>query len=136
MSQIYSETDPVQDVQFTDNPAILPRRLEYQDMTLAIADILASWRQSLLAHEWLDENGATRPKNALSQRHRRQREHIENLVAEARPLPKPVLGIGMFEHIEIGAGRDVVLTLAALGFGTVPVHVPLAHAEDFTRNAL
>lgn len=116
---------------FTDNPAVTARRQEYQDMHMAIADILASWRQSLLAHEWLDNDGVVRARDALSQRHRRQREHIEKLLADQQPLPTPVLGIGMFENIEIGAGRDVVLTLAAHGIEMIPVHVPLAHIEDF-----
>lgn len=118
-------------LQFSDNPAVTARRQEYQDIQMAIADILQSWRSSLLAHEWLDNDGAVRPKDALSQRHRRQREHIETLLADRQPLPTPVLGIGMFETIEIGAGRDVVLTLAAHGVETIPVHVPIAHIADF-----
>ena len=129
------DTISSQDIQFITNSAILPRRMEYQDMRLAISDILVSWRQSLLAHKWLDSEGVLLPKDNLAERQRRQREHIELLIAEAQPLPAPVLGIGMFEHIEIGAGRDIVLTLAAHEVETIPVHVPLVHIEDFNRLA-
>ena len=136
MTAVSQETISSQDVQFTTNPAILPRRLEYQDMQLAMADILSSWHQSLLAHKWLDSQGQLRPKDNLAERQRLQRAHVEQLIADRQPLPTPVLGIGMFEHIEIGAGRDVVLTLAAHGIETIPAHVPLAHIEDFNGLAL
>ena len=47
-------------------------------------------------------------------------------------LPRPVLGWGLFDCVEIGSGRDVFLTLAALGMRHIPVHAPRSMIEALT----
>jgi hypothetical protein len=36
------------------------------------------------------------------------------------------------ENVEIGAGRAVFLTLAALGAKKLPVHIPKTHEDEFS----
>jgi hypothetical protein len=41
------------------------------------------------------------------------------------------LGIGLQDNVEIGSERAVLLTLAALGYETMPVHIPKSNESDF-----
>ena len=39
--------------------------------------------------------------------------------------------IGMMDNVEIGVGRAELLTLAAAGIETMPVHIPKSSESDF-----
>ena len=47
------------------------------------------------------------------------------------PLEYAVLGLGLNDNVEIGAGRAVFLTLVAEGYRRLPVYIPKSCLEDF-----
>ncbi len=123
--------DPLIPASFIDNPAIRGREDKFLCLTVAIAPLLASWKESLFAHEWLKPDGSLKKPEELNEINRGKRLAVENAVRKGLPVPRPVLGLGITDTVEIGSGKDVLLTLAAMTHDTLPVHVPKSHADDF-----
>ncbi len=121
----------VSQIDFTDNPAIKGREDHYEAVTVSIPAILKSWRHSLFSFEWLTADGRIKAPEDLPEGERSKRRSVEDLLARGEPLETPVLGIGLMENVEIGAGKAVFLTLAAHQADTIPVHIPKSHAGDF-----
>lgn len=118
-------------VHFTDNPLIAAKARNYEDLLVDTARVLESWRLSLLSHEWLDNNGAIRTLPQLKPDLQSQHKAVLAAIKAGSTIAKPVLGIGIYENVEIGIGRDVFLTLASLGMPKIPVHVPASMIKDF-----
>ncbi len=116
---------------FIDNPAIKGREDKFLSHDVAVSLVIASWRESLFAHEWLKSDGSLKNLSELNESNRQKRLDVEAAFKEGRPLVKPVLGLGITDSVEIGSGKDVLLTLACLAQDTVSVHIPKSHAEDF-----
>ena len=116
---------------FIDNPAIKGREDKFLSLNVAIAPIVASWKESLFSHEWLKPDGSVKSLSELNDANRLRRIEVEAALKEGRALPKPVLGLGIMDTVEIGSGKDVLMTLASMSEMTIPVHVPKSHADDF-----
>lgn len=121
----------VASLQFTDHSSLKGREDRYAVVRVDTAAILKSWRQSLFSFEWLTPEGALRDLDDLPLHERDKRLKVEKHLANGDPLERPVLGIGILDNIEIGAGRDVFLTLAAQGIKTIEVHIPRSCQNDF-----
>lgn len=119
------------EIKFTDNPAVLGREAHYASLRVDTAKVLASWKQSLFSFEWLRPDGSIKDSAELSPPELEKRRHVENALAQGAPVPKPVLGIGIMENVEIGIGRAEFLTLAAHGALVIEAHVPASNREDF-----
>ena len=120
-------------LEFIDNTALAGRRDRYLSVEVDVAKVMASWRLSLFAYEWLERDGRIKQPNALSTTEQPKRRAVEDALIRHAALQKPVLGIGVMDNIEIGSGRAVLLTLAALGAATMPVHIPVTHHNDFKK---
>lgn len=120
-------------LQLTDHPAIGGRADRYKVVTVAVARVLASWRESLMAHEWLNEHGHFRDTDHLNMLDRDKVLKTEKALNNREPLPRPVLGIGILDNVEIGAGREVFYVLARAGHKTLEVHIPLSNEKEFNR---
>lgn len=116
---------------FMDNPAIKGREDKFLSLEVAIAPLIASWKESLFAYEWLKPDGSLKKLSELSETNREKRLQVEAALKEGKSLPKPVLGLGITDSVEIGSGKDVLLTLASLTHPTLQVHIPKSHADDF-----
>ena len=116
---------------FEDNPAIRGREDRFIVVEAKIAPILASWRESLFAHEWLLPDGTIKTMTDMTAEMRERRHLIEIQLQNSQPLQRPVLGIGITDNVEIGDGRDLLLHLASKGIKTIPVHIPKSHKDDF-----
>lgn len=119
------------EVHFTDNSIIQSRAEQYIEITVDADAILKSWRQSLFSHEWLLPDGQIKPAKELPAAEQPKRESVELALAGGRTIAKPVLGIGLLDNVEIGAGKAEFLTLAALGYAKIPVHIPKSNESDF-----
>lgn len=122
----------IKTVNFIDNPAIASRREGYLDVTVNTEKVLKSWKRSLYAFEWMLPDGRIRSCGELPEAEQPRRRIVEEKLERNEPLEKPVLGIGLLDTVEIGAGRATFLTLAALGLESVPVHIPQSSEKDFT----
>lgn len=118
---------------FVPHPAIAGDEASFITLNINVTKVIASYRKSLFAHEWLDKDGKIKGMDDLSVNLRNQRRTIESMARDHQPMVQPVLGIGMLDCVEIGAGRDVIMTLAAHGVDVMPVHVPAIMAAEFQK---
>lgn len=116
---------------FVDNPSLKGREDRYMVVHVNTLAVLKSWRASLFSFEWLTPGGDIRTLDDLPLHERDKRLKIETSLKQGHPFERPVLGIGMLDNVEIGAGRDIFLTLAATGAKTIEVHIPQSSQKDF-----
>lgn len=116
---------------FTDNQAVKGREERFIKLDIKVGPVIASWRDSIFAHEWLNSEGHIKKSTEMIEKVRLRREAIESQLLETCPLERPVLGIGIMDNIEIGSGKDLFLCLAAMGITTIPVHIPKSNEKDF-----
>ncbi|MCB1538779.1 MAG: hypothetical protein H6865_04580 [Rhodospirillales bacterium] len=116
---------------FTDNPVALAQAGRYAEICVDAARVLADWRRSLFAHELLDADGRVKGDEDLSETRLEKREAARARLRSGAALEKPILGIGIFDNVEIGAGSDVLALLVLEGCTAVPVHVRSGQVSDF-----
>ncbi len=121
-------TTALKTLEFHDNTAA---KGSYTCVIVSIPAILKSWKNSLFSFEWLNPDGSIKNIDSLPLVQREKRLEVELLLNDKNPLPKPVLGIGLMNTVEIGAGKAIFLTLAAHNHDSIPVHIPLSHENDF-----
>ena len=123
----------MQDVKFKDHKTVLQNPARYETVMVDVAAVLKSWRVSMFSFEWLDKNGAIKAKIDLPKKEQAKRQEAEDAIANGVALEMPVMGIGLTDNIEIGAGRPIFLTVAAHGVKTVPVHIPASNKDEFKK---
>lgn len=116
---------------FTDNKVASTKPELYACIQANVGEIIKSWRLSVFSYEWLTPDGAIKSADELSELERTKRYVVEDAINNGAPLEKPVLGIGMQDNVEIGSGRAVLLTLAAQGVETMPIHILKSNESDF-----
>lgn len=116
---------------FADNPVAAAQPDRYAEITVDAVKVLQDWRQSLLAHELIDKNGFVKGDEDITETRLEKRERIRLRLSAGQALEKPILGIGIFDNIEIGAGSDILATLVMEGVTTLPVHVRSSQLRDF-----
>lgn len=118
-------------ITFEENPSVKLRNQPYETIEVDLEKVLKSWKASLYSFEWLDQDGKIKPVAALKDADQERRRQIEARIEKGMPLEMPILGIGMLDNVEIGVGKAVLLTAAAMGTKTMPVHVASVHLDDF-----
>lgn len=116
---------------FIDNAVALANPERYLSVTVEAGIVLESWKSSLYSFEWLRPDKTIKAAAELNDSERAKREAVEAKIKQGGPLSRPVLGIGMLDNIEIGAGRAEFLTLCAMGARYIPVHIPKSNESDF-----
>lgn len=117
----------------TGNSSLKGREDRYEVVRVRIPAILKSWRSSLFSFEWLHPDGTLRSLDELPLHERDKRLKVEKALKQGQRVERPVLGIGLLDNVEIGAGRDVFLTLAAQGVQDAEVHIPVSCRKDFKQ---
>ena len=87
--------------------------------------------------EWLDKKGRIKAFKDLKPVKQEKRLLIEEALKNGARIERPILGIGLYDNVEIGSGRAAFVTLAAQGFNRIPVHVrksQLIHFQGFMRD--
>lgn len=116
---------------FVDSAAVKGREGSYTVVTVSVGSVLESWRCSLLAHEWVEPDGRLKAPDSLPQQEQARCREIVACLDRGEALERPVLGIGIFDTVEIGAGRATFLMLASGGMQAIPVHIPRSHMDEF-----
>ena len=115
---------------FTDNKAASDTT-KYISAEVRLDAVVKSWRDSVFSFEWLDADGAIKPASDLSEREQNKRKAVEDALNSEQAITKPVLGIGLEDNVEIGSARAELLTLAAHGLESMPVHIRKSNESDF-----
>ena len=118
---------------FIDHKAVSAAPDTYIELEVNVAQILKSWRSSLFSFEWLQSDGAVKAPELLKDKDQQRYHAVVKALSDGQPLVKPVLGIGIQDHVEIGLGKDVLLVLAAQGADVIPVHVLRSDESDFQK---
>lgn len=118
-------------IRFVDNPSIRGRAENFAIVVVSVPAVLESWRESLFSHEWIWPDGRIRGVYDMPERERLKRIHTEAAILAGDPLPRPVLGIGISDNVEIGSAREVFLSLAAQGVDKIEAHIPKSNLADF-----
>jgi hypothetical protein len=124
---------PKQDFKFMDNTIIQGKEDKYLNVHVDASAVLKSWKDSVFSFEWLKADGAVKPLEALNESEKTKRQEVENDLSAGKTLQTPILGIGLMENVEIGAGRAIFLTLCDKGAKTIPVHIPKSNEADFAK---
>jgi hypothetical protein len=117
--------------QFTNNPSIRGKEDKYLNINVDLDKVIKSWRQSLFSFEWLLPDGSIRKPEELIEKERIKYELISKKLNDNEKLAMPILGIGVMDNIEIGSGREHVLTLYSKNIKIIPVHIPKNAQKDF-----
>lgn len=117
----------------TDSAAIAGRESRYIVVRVDAAKILKSWQKSLFSFEWLTPEGQIRRIDDLPMREHEKRLEVEAALRTGKSIERPVLGIGIMDNVEIGAGKAAFLTLTAAGHKIIEVHIPAGNRDDFER---
>ncbi len=116
---------------FADNTVVLARPEQYTEIMVDARKVLQDWKKSLLAHELLDQAGQVKSDDELSETRLEKRENIRDRLSAGLSIEKPVLGIGVFDNVEIGSGSDILATLVLEGVTEIPVHIRVSQLKDF-----
>jgi hypothetical protein len=116
---------------FADNTVVRARPEQYTEILVDTQKVLKSFKASLFAHELLEPDGRIKTDQHLSETRLEKRIVVKERLLSGLSLEKPILGIGVFDNIEIGAGSDILATLALEGIEKIPVHVRVSQLKDF-----
>lgn len=119
------------EITYADNKAIAAKKAQFLCVDVVVKDIIESWRDSVFSFEWLRPDGSIKDLKELAANEAQKRLRVEQKIQSGEALEKPVLGIGLMDNVEIGAGRAELLTLASRGIKLIPVHIPKSNESDF-----
>lgn len=124
---------PNSNLKFINNKIIKGKEDKYLNVHVSAEAVLKSWRDSVFSFEWLKPDGGVKPIEALNDSEKEKRQQVEQTLSGGEAIETPILGIGLMENIEIGAGRAIFLTLYDKGEETIPVHIPKSNEADFAK---
>jgi hypothetical protein len=110
-----------------------PQGQRFLPVLVQSTKVIENWRASLYAFEWVHPDGRLKTLAELAPAQAAKRQATEDRLKRRENLDTPILGIGLLNTIEIGAGKDVFLTLAALGYDALPVFIPPADEKEFKK---
>jgi len=118
-------------IDFISRASVKNNQAVYTDINVDVSKILESWKLSVFAHHWLTSDGAIKDVVDLSDKNKERRTAAEQLIADGKPLEKPILGIGIYDNIEIGAGTAELCVATLHNIKTIPVHIRTTNLDDF-----
>ncbi len=117
----------IHDIHFIPEPDLKNDEKSFITFTIDIQKVIKSFRHSVFSYEWMHTaTGSLKSLDELGSKQKNERIEIENMIKNGHPIPQPILGIGLMDHIEIGTGKAIIMTLAAHGFNEMPVHIPIS----------
>jgi len=118
--------------QFINNPTIQGKEDKYLNIIVDLDKVIQSWRQSLFSFEWFLPDGRMRKPDEMNEKERIKYEYTLKKLKDNETLTMPILGIGVLDNIEIGSGRENILTIYSQNIKTMPVHIPKSVEKEFS----
>ena len=94
--------------------------------------LLEAWRHSIVSFEWL-KDGQPKPEEALNDTVKDHVVEMKKSLKDNVAQEQPMLGIGIFDGIEIGTGRALVYVLAQQGVESVKCSLPTSMEKDILK---
>ena len=106
---------------------------DYTEAVYSPAQILKAWQASLFAHELLTPEGNIKDQKSMHNATLEKFISALDSIKHEEDLPKPIIGIGIMDNIEIGIGREIVAAALSQGIESIPVHMRKAQANDIQK---
>ena len=119
--------------QFYDHEVVQKTPQDYSEMNISPEKILNSWQSSMFACEILDKSGKVKPESDMAPETLKKYLDAMEMIKRGEDIPKPILGIGLMDNIEIGIGREIIAAAANLSLPNIPLHIRNAQAEDIQK---
>jgi hypothetical protein len=116
--------------QFCNHTIIDQNPDDYLEISCSTERVLQAWRESMFAHELMNNDGTVKDESELNGDTLHKYIDAKERLNRGEQLPKPVLGIGIFDGIEIGIGREIIAAAYHGGIKTIPANVRKAQAEE------
>jgi hypothetical protein len=118
------------DAVFYDHEVVQRAPDEYIEMTFNPALILKAWALSMFAHEILTHEGDIRDEKNMNEATLAKFLQAQDAFKKGEKIPKPIIGVGIMDNIEIGIGRETVAAALALNIRELPIHTRQGQAEE------
>ena len=116
--------------QFCNHTIVETNPDDYVEVTVDPAVIFKVWKLSFFAHELLHKDGRVKSESELSGDALQKYIAASEALKRGEYLPKPILGVGIYEGIEIGVGREIIAAAYHAKITTMPAHIRKAQADE------
>jgi hypothetical protein len=116
--------------QFCDHTIVSKNPDDYVEVQTSPASILKVWKLSFFAHELLNKDGSVKTESELSGDTLQKFIAASEAIKRGEELQKPILGIGIYDGIEIGIGREIIAAAYHLGLSTIPASIRKGQADE------
>ena len=120
-------------ITFYDHEVVQKAPNDYIEIILSPQKILSAWAISLFAHELLNPDGTIKPQKAMNANTLHKFIEISDDMKRGEIIPKPVIGIGIMDNLEIGIGREIIVLAAQNNIQKIPVHVRKAQSREIEK---
>lgn len=103
---------------------------DYIEIETSPATIFKVWKLSFFAHELLHKDGRVKSETELSGDALQKYIAASESLKRGEDVPKPILGVGIYEGIEIGVGREIIAAAYHAKMPTIPAHIRKAQADE------
>jgi hypothetical protein len=118
-------------IDFITRASIKDNQAAYSDIDVDLTKVLESWQQAVFAHHWINSDGKVKDIVEQSDKNQERRKSIEEAINKGEPIEKPILGIGIYDNIEVGSGTAELCIAALNNIKTLPVHIRTTNLDDF-----
>lgn len=119
--------------QFYDHEVVQKTPEDYREMNISPEKVLTCWQSSMFACEILDKSGKVKPEGDMAPETLKKYLDAVEMIKRSESIPKPILGIGLMDNIEIGIGREIIAAAANLNLSNIPLHIRNAQADDIEK---
>jgi hypothetical protein len=119
--------------QFYDHEVVQKSPQDYSEIVVSPTHILKCWETSMFACEVLDKQGNIKQQDDMEPSTLKRYIDCLEIIKRGEETPKPILGYGIMDNIEIGVGREIVLAAKTLDINEIPVNIRKAQAEDIQK---
>lgn len=116
--------------QFCDHAVTLNNPDDYVELQAMPDTILQAWRSSMFAHELIARDGRIKNEQDLEGQSLEKYLTAFEALKRGEPIEKPLLGIGIYDGVEIGIGREIIAAAFHLDIPNVPIHVRKAQCDE------
>jgi len=116
--------------QFCDHVIVSKNPDDYTEVNTSPTSIFNGWKLSFFAHELLNKDGTIKNQADLSGDTLQKYIQAAESLRRGEPIEKPILGVGIYDGIEIGVGREVIAAAYHAGLKSIPANIRKGQATE------
>jgi hypothetical protein len=120
-------------IAFYDHEVVQNAPHDYVEITLSPQKILSAWTLSMFAHELLNKDGTVKNPDDMNAPTLQKFIEAKTFIKRGEALPKPIIGIGIMDNLEIGIGREIVAAAAHDNIAQIVVNMRKAQSKDIEK---